>query len=212
MPVVTNILPQKKDPSRFNVYIDDEFAFGLSQISLANLGLAIGKQLTPTELEQVRSEKEFDMLLQKAITYLSYRPRSTRELITRLSQKIPTAQKEKIQSVADYLLEKHYLDDKAFAEWWVRQRRELGKRFGKHRIRQELRTKGIAKEYIETALQNSEEDIDESEIAYKEALKISKRVKGKDMQTLKNKCIQTLVRRGFSWDIARIATEKVLSE
>ncbi len=212
MPVVTNILPQKKDPSRFNVYIDDEFAFGLSQISLANLGLAIGKQLTPTELEQVRSEKEFDMLLQKAITYLSYRPRSTRELITRLSQKIPTAQKEKIQSVADYLLEKHYLDDKAFAEWWVRQRRELGKRFGKHRIRQELRAKGISEEYIETALQNSEEDNDESEIAYEEALKICKRVKEKDTQIVRNKCIQTLVRRGFSWDIARTAATRVLSE
>lgn len=212
MPIITDISPQQRKSGRFNIFIDGEFAFGLLEENLVRLGLAVGKEITDAELADFQKELVYDKVLFKAYTLLSYRPRSIFELRTLLKERVPGASTETVDAVLEYFIEKKYLNDTKFAQWWVRQRREVSSRFGAQRIRQELLQKGIEQEIIDAALHESEEDISEVENAVILGRKLFGRSRESDPYKYKQKILQSLVRKGFSWESAQAAYARILQE
>jgi len=81
MPKVTAIKPQKR-AERFNIYLDGKFAFGLDAGALVKSGLATGQEVGETEVRKLREENEFGKLLNRALKFLSFRPRSEFEVRT----------------------------------------------------------------------------------------------------------------------------------
>lgn len=103
------------------------------------------KKLT---LEQVKD---------KALRLIEFRSHSEKELREKL--KHAGAEAEDIDSVVEFMLHYHFLDDQSYA-WRLAQDLKNLKKFGNQRIVQELRRKGISEEYIEEAvseLQDEEE-------------------------------------------------------
>lgn len=135
--------------------------------------------------------------LEVAVNYLSLRERSEREIVSRLRRSC--YDEEVIARVMETLQRHGFVSDSRFAEQWVNRR--AGK-YGRGRIAQELKMKGVSGEDAQKALTEFAEE-DELTAAKKQAEKITRRVQG-DRQ----KIIQALVRRGYSWALARKAAEE----
>ena len=91
-----------------------------------------------------------------------------------------------------------YLDDLAFAEFWLDNRTRF-KPMGPRALRYELRSKGIADEIIESLL----EDIEADDAAYRAANGRVNRMKGTTRRAFRRALSGMLRRRGFEADTIR---------
>ncbi len=105
-----------------------------------------------------------------------------------------------------------FLDDKRFAETFAEVHRHQG--HGPLRIRQDLRAKGISSGLIEEVLTSfAQEDDDHDNPAYQIALQAFGRKKpGEDRRKRDQRIINLLLRRGFPYEDARSALDRVYEE
>ncbi|HYN88304.1 MAG TPA: RecX family transcriptional regulator [Ardenticatenaceae bacterium] len=201
---ITKLEAQQRNKERVNVYLDGTFAFGLALIEAARL--QVGQELTAAEVERLKQADGYHRAHDRALAYLSYRPRSTTELRRYLQQKeVPD---EHIERIVERLTTVGLLDDEAFARFWV-ENRETHRPRGSRALQYELRQKGVEAEAIETAL----EELDEAESAYRAAeQKRSRFERIADRTTFFRTVGGYLARRGFSWDAARGAAERLWRE
>jgi regulatory protein len=187
MPRVSDIQAQKNGQF-YSIFVDDKYAFSLGDLELSASSLRIGSELTEAEVEQWVKSSGLSKLRNRALHYISIRPRA--ELEIRLYLKRKLAEPEETEEVIVWLRNYNYLDDADFAKRWAEHRRELGHR-SDLRIRAELRQKGIDDATIDEALQS---DVYDQAAALK-ALIEKRRHRYADEQKL----IQYLARQGFSW-------------
>lgn len=160
----------------------------------------------------------YEKLINASLRFVSYRPRSERELNEFLTKKLTrwkVSGSLLIQKVIDRMRDLGYVDDVAFAKWWRDQRisfKPKGKRF----IALELARKGIAREVTELVLTASEDEkgsFNEFESAKKAISK--KIVKWRKMPVIeqKKKMYTFLAQRGFSSEtIGKIIDETAKKE
>ncbi|HZH93298.1 MAG TPA: RecX family transcriptional regulator [Tissierellaceae bacterium] len=147
--IITNITSQR-DPERVNIFIDNEFAFGLFYSTKEELGLKKGMELDDALLERIKSKDELQSAKSKAYQYLSFRQRSQKELEDHLLKK--EFSQTTVDCVINMLRDAGYINDLDFAKAYVRDKTTF-KNFGPYRIKNELSQKGISKDLIEQALQ-----------------------------------------------------------
>lgn len=161
MPQITSIEPQKKRSDRYNIYIDGKFVFATDAEGLITAKLKIGKVLEDQALAILKIKEEQNKLINSTLNFLSFRPRSQKEIEDYLAKKISKDQKikfaqaksdPKIAQVIKKLSKYNYINDKEFAKWWITSRITHAK--GKRLIMAELQAKGIKKDLVEKALQN----------------------------------------------------------
>ena len=80
MPQITAVIPQKKKSSRHNIFLEGHFAFGIEAENLIKHKLKVGQNLTQEEIKGVVKEDKLGNLLNKSLNFLSYRPRSQKEV------------------------------------------------------------------------------------------------------------------------------------
>ncbi|KPK06060.1 MAG: hypothetical protein AMJ56_15075 [Anaerolineae bacterium SG8_19] len=199
---ITGLTPQKKDKERMNVYLDGEFAFGLSLMTAANL--SIGQVLKPDEVEALKAADEVERAKASAYRYLSYRPRSIAELKRQLVNK--GYKETTVDQVIDRLSELELIDDMAFARYWVEQR-ETFKPRGRRALRYELYQKGIDRQIVDMVVA----EVDETVSAKKAARKKAKLWRELPEEQFYEKLGNYLKRRGFSYEIARSVTQEFWS-
>lgn len=197
MPLVTQLKPQKNN-KRVNVYLDYKFAFGIDLDNLVKFGIKIEKSFTQEEINKIVHEAEFQKTFDKLVRFAMTRLRSYFEVEQWFKRKEvgETLQPKLIERLQKLEL----LDDAKFAEWWVRQRTEFQKK-GKIALIQELRQKRIDKKIIDEVL--NESDIDEVKLAKETLEKNSYKWKRYEEPKRKQKMTEFLLRRGFSWNIAK---------
>lgn len=204
MSQITSISPHKKTPGLYSIFLDEKFAFSLSELELAAAGLKVGQLLTPKEREVLTKQYHISKCYNSALRYLALRPRSTKEtldfLVVRKSYSPDTA-----QAAIKKLQDQHYLDDASFAQLWVENRMKLRPR-PKHVLRLELVKKGIEKDIIEQVLIGIDDD---SQIdALKQIiLQKSSQTKYQDPK----KMTQLLISRGYSYGLIKKAFEQINS-
>ena len=143
--------------------------------------------------------------LHKAVSYLSMRARSSFEIEEKLREK---AYSENVICAAVNRLKKEgLLNDKSFTENWVKYR--LSCNVGKFKIVSELLAKGINKSMIDEALESCNYEISAISQAQIFADKYIKRYVKSDPLIAKQKTIQALLRKGFSYDIAKSAVDSI---
>ena len=137
----------------------------------------------------------YERLLGASIRFVSYRPRSEKEIRNFLQKKL-TRWKifggTVVQKVADRLAELGYLDDAKFAAWWVEQRQTF-KPKGKRLIMQELKAKGVGVEDVYIA----QDEIEAARRAVQKKLTLWEKLSTLDR---KKKLSNFLTRRGFAYD------------
>lgn len=142
-------LKRQKRVGRVNVFLDDQFWLGVSEETLIRLGLYVGQELDSDEASSISAEAGAGKLWDTALRFLSYRPRSEREVRDKLGG-LDASEKE-IDSILTRLRSLGLVDDQAFAETYLRDR-DAVRPYGPDRLRQELRRKGVAGEMIESVL------------------------------------------------------------
>lgn len=149
----------------------------------------------------VQEAKDYARALNRAVAMLARRPCSKKEIADRLRR---AGFAEETAELVLYKLEKEkLLDDEAFCEQWIRYR--LSGKYGPAVIRRELRLKGISEDMIDSAFDLLDEE-DQRENALSVARKAWKRTKPTDdVRKNRQKVIASLVRKGYSWEEARIA-------
>lgn len=188
--IITALQIQKRDKERVNVFIDGEFAFGLNVLDAAQLRK--GQVLAEAEIVALRDADAVVQAVNTAAHFLSYRPRSEQEVRQNLKAK------ETSEAVIDAAVEKMaamgYLDDAAFARYWVENRSQF-KPLSHRALRQELRQKGLADAVIAEVL----DEQNESELAHKAATTQLRKLRNQPLREFKTKMNAFLQRRGFSY-------------
>lgn len=201
---ITSLEVQKKNTERVNIYLDGEFAFGLNLMDAAVLKK--GQKLSEAEIATLREKDAIIKAFDAAVNFLSYRPRSVKEIRDKLTKK--EYAEHLIDDVIQRLENYGYVDDRAFAKLWIRDRNRLKPR-GKRALQYELRNKGISDTIISELL---DEMVDENDGAYEAASKRIRRMQGKTQREFKRKIGAFLQRRGFSYDSANRAIEQHIAE
>jgi len=194
MPIITRLVQGKKNPNRVNLYFDDKFFFALSIDEVAKYGLKRGLELTPESIEKLKDNDETDYVYAKILNFLSYRPRTIKEVRDRL-YKYDIKDESKQKSLIDVLQSKGHLDDLVFARWFVESRNTHRPR-SKRYLSAELKAKGVSDEIIkQVAGQIGDENQTIREILTKK-LGSSRKLEIKEKQ----KILGYLGRQGFAWD------------
>lgn len=205
--VITRITPTQRDPERVSVFIDESFAFALPAMLAAQRGLKRGDALDEAAVRELEGIAVAEKATEAALNFVSYRPRSEREVRDRLRQRgyPPVA--------IDYAIEKmrgwRYLDDKGFAEFWVESRVEHSPR-GRRALMSELRAKGVDREVAGEVLDSVE--LDEESAALELARKRLRSMSGLDPQTQRRRLADYLARRGYGWDVVGPVLRQVLDD
>lgn len=153
---------------------------------------------------------EFEKLLEKTLKYLSFRPRSEKEIHDYLTKKNATP--EIHEKIFSYLIDARLIDDEEFARWWINQRTTFRLR-GKRIIKLELVQKGISQEILEKVFSNSDEQpVDDIELAKKLVRKRLPRVRDFPTKIIYEKLSGFLARRGFGWETIKKSIDEVLAE
>lgn len=200
---ITALKVQKRNKQRINIYLDGEFAFGLTRIVAA--WLKIGQIISPQNIEELKSSDTDEVAFQRALNFLSYRPRSSWE-IERNLRKHEIDENIITQTLAR-LKEKKFVNDTEFAALWVENRSAFKPR-GARMLRMELRQKGIADEDIHKALL----DLDELNLVYQAASARAPRFKHLEWNEFRKKLYGYLSRRGFNYENISEIVSKVWEE
>jgi len=204
MRTITAIEPQRKNPRRVNVYLDGEFALGLS--SLVAAWLKVGQTLAEEKIASLQAEDEQESAYQKALHFLSYRPRSTAEVRQNLNKhNVPESL---IEATLERLQRSGLVNDEAFARAWVENRSEFRPR-SKLALKMELRRKGLDDELIQSVLV---EGVDEESLALQAARKYVRRLAGLERSEFRVKLSGFLSRRGFSYSTIAPVVSQVWQE
>lgn len=202
---ITALVVQKRNPQRVNVYLDGEFAFGLARITAA--WLSVGQELNTTKIAELQAQDAEEVALQRAIRLLNYRPRSEAEVRRNLEgHAIPD---EIITAVLERLKTNGLIDDQQFARQWVENRTVFRPR-GRRALAYELRARGLSPAVIDQTL--AETGSDENALAYEAALRYARKLRPLEWLEFHRKLAGFLARRGFDYDAAGAAIQRVWQE
>lgn len=188
---VTAISQQEKLKNRYSVFVDEKYAFSLSDTALLDSKLVSGQELTKEEVGKWKEFSKEDKIYGQVLRYSALRLRSRWELEFYMQRKdVPLPLQDQI---LNKLSKFGFIDDYKFAESWVRNRRLL-KSSSRRRLSLELRQKHISDEIIGQVLE--EDEADERSMLKDIIERKRKQVKYQD----DTKLMQYLSRQGFSYD------------
>lgn len=205
MPVITKITQQKKDLERYNIFLDDKFAFGVHETVLVKFGLTKGMVLEDWSISEMAYEEEINKAFNRALNYLGFRMRSEHEVKQKLLE-LEYGEAVVLEAIVK-LRKLGFLNDENFTEALLTTRKRSSKR-GPRAIKEELQRKGIDKELQEKVMEtySEEEQIEVAKgLAEKEAVKnraLSPRQTEQRIQNL-------LLRKGYSFGIIKEALKDI---
>jgi regulatory protein len=203
--IITAIKGQERDHERVNIFVDGEFAFALTAEMSVLEGLRIGDAITPERIAELQAKDEQSKAVNSALLLLTSRPRSVKELRTRLKQKgySPAAIEAAIAKVEGW----NYVDDEAFARFWV-ENRGANRPRGKRLLEQELRQKGVDRAIVQHAIDDA--NVDERDDATRLAMTKMRSYAGLDPETAKRRLSGFLARKGYGYDVIKQALAAAL--
>ncbi len=151
---------------------------------------------------------DFEKFYNKALKFLSFRPRSEKEIIDKLKSK--KASEDIIKKIIEKLKEYKFIDDLEFAKAWVNSRIKTNQR-GWRLIQSELKLKGISKEIIDN-IYDSGKVINELEMAKKLVEKKVPRYRNLPKQKVYQRLGRLLLSKGFNWDIIKQSIDEALGK
>ncbi len=189
---ITALQPQRGNKRRVSVFLDGQFWFGLSQDTVAALGLREGVEIDQAALDRIARTEQGYQARNYAFLLLSYKARTTAELRQRLTRKgFPP---ETVQATLERLAELRMVDDEGYARQFVQDRVSVGHK-GRWRVRQELIKRGIAREQAEAALAQAPDELAAARAAAGRYLERNRRL---EPAVLRRRLYAFLARRGFS--------------
>ena len=190
MPEITDLILQKNNKNKVNVYVDGEYSFAISYESILKNRIKKGSVLSDNELVLLQIDNQKALALEKAISYVSKTIKTKKQVYDYLAKK--GFADDCIYYCIDKLKEYKYIDDKEYAKRYIESVKNQGKRL----LEYKLRAKGIKQDDFETAF--NEVNPNQQSNAYEVCKKY---LKNKEL-TKENlsKAYRYLIGRGFSYE------------
>ena len=189
---ISKLSASKHKKGRILVQLEGGELLRVGEREVAVFGLYAGKELTAEEKSALEQAARESGLKDRALSLLTARPLSRKELIDRLIERADATEKE-AEAVADELERLGLLNDRTYAETLVRHYSAKG--YGPYRLREELRRRGVPRAYWDEALDN----LDDPAEAIDALLRQKLRGRTADRKELK-RASDYLARKGYSWN------------
>ena len=205
--VVTGLV--ELDKKRYQVYLDEEFAFVLYKGEIRKYKIAVGKPLAQTAYQELVQEVLPKRAKLRAMNLLTKRPYTEKKLRQKLAEgKYP----EGIIDIAlAYVKSYGYIDDEAYARDYISYHMASESPL---RIRQKLMEKGIDSDIISACLEEQDEDaVRELQIRQIQQLAQKKnhgQIPADPQESAK--VIQYLLRKGYALSLIKDALSADLLE
>ncbi|WP_129044625.1 recombination regulator RecX [Companilactobacillus metriopterae] len=199
------LIQAQKQKGRYNVFIDNKFAFGVSENTLIDFRLAKNLELDDNQIEEIKNRENINKAYGDAVNYLSYQLRTEFELKKYLKEK--EYDLDTIDEVLERLRSLHYVDDDNYAKTYIHSQLNTSNN-GPKIMEQKLIQKGVSKFVIEDQLAEIDQDI-LIENAVDFAKKQIKKSRKNSFSNMQQKIKQTLYQKGFSNEIIDEAISKI---
>ncbi|SHI16232.1 regulatory protein [Sporobacter termitidis DSM 10068] len=200
---LTKLTQSAKSHDKYFAEFEDGETLAVTVALIADYSLFTGRELSGDEYAALRSDAAGAKAKARALRILGKRSMSRREITDRLVQKGES--EETAEETADWLQKIGAVNDGEYAALIVRH--YAGNGYGKMRIRDELRRRGIDRALWEDALAG----LPETEDKVYAVLRAKLGGKNPDKAALK-RATDALYRRGFSWDEIKTAVERYINE
>ncbi len=194
---ITALEPQANNAERMNLFVDGRFLLGVNATVVLQMGLEQEQELSPAQLEQLRSEEALQQAVERAYNYLSYRQRS-REEVRRYLRRKQTAP-EIIDAALERLDRLELVNDHEFASFWAENREQYSPR-GARAIKNELRMKGVNREVVDELISDEKDEEFALRAGRKKALSLLHHP-SMDYMTFRTRLGSFLQRRGFHYEV-----------
>ena len=209
--LVTRIAKIRRERNRYEISVDGGPAFQVSETILAKSGLYNGMSIDEESINKIVQTDALERAHQAAVNFISYRPRSSKEVSDKLTRK--GFAPDLVGAVVDRLRELMLLNDLEFARMFIRDKLR-GKPMGRALLRRKLHEKGISFQASERVIKEYVTDENEQEAATALAmrkLKASQSRFSKLETPLRQKRIADyLLNRGFSSEIAYKTAKNII--
>src|SRR5258706_2943787 len=196
---ITTLEPQANNPERINLYVDGRFLLGVSAAIVLQMELQLGQELLPDQLELLRREEAEQRAVDRALNYLSFRPRSREEVRRYLRRK--ETPPDIIEAALARLDRLDFVNDRAFASFWIENREQFNPR-GAHALKNELRMKGVEREVVDELVNDEQDEELALRAGRRKALSLIN-IPDMDYATFRNRLGSFLQRRGFGYEVSK---------
>lgn len=145
---------------KIHIFIDGEYLLTVDEIFWFSCGYVSGDEINEEELTAFKEAAGSRRAFNSALNSLDYRDHSEREIRTKLLRKYDA---DYVEEAVGKLIDLDLVNDERYAENYARELYEH-KKFGKMRIKSELRAKGIAADIANEAVDALFEDEDPDNI------------------------------------------------
>jgi regulatory protein len=194
---ITALEPQVNNPERINLYVDGRFLLGVNAAIVLQMGLRLEQELSPSQLELLQSEEAEQRAVDRALNYLSYRPRSREEVRRYLRRK--ETPPEILEAALARLDRLDFVNDRTFAGFWIESREQFSPR-GARALKNELRMKGVERDVVDEMV-NDEQDEERALRAGRKKAMALVNTPNIDYAAFRNRLGSFLQRRGFGYQV-----------
>lgn len=198
--LVTAIEPQKRDETRYNIFIDGAYAFALPMQDILYFKLKEGQEVAEETIDFIRKNLIYIKAQDTALHFIGYKMRTAWEIRQKLAEKDFAA--DTIDEVLAFLEKYGYADDREYCRRYIRERLRTKPRSG-YALKAELRQRGVSSAIIEEVL--GETELDEAGDALRWLEKKSRGQWPPETEKKKKQLYDFLLRKGYSYEIIREA-------
>jgi len=155
MAKVTKIQAQKRK-GRYNVYLDDKYAFPVAENTLIEFRLMNGTELTDEQVKEIQDRENVNKAYGDAVNYLSYQLRTEKEIKEYLYKK--EYHRDAVDLTLQRLRDLNYLDDESYAQSFINTQLRMSAN-GPKIIEQKMIQKGVPNNIIQDKLAEIDQDI-----------------------------------------------------
>jgi len=188
--------------SKVRITFESGWVVWSARKELQSRPLQAGMQVDPVAFRRFVHLCQDVPALDRAVAMLASRPCSTQEIRQKL--RLLHYDDEVIAQVIEKLEKNNLLDDRDFAEQWIQSRI---RKYGVNRIHQELRLKGVEEEITRSVTEEVPEELQLQNAVKLAEKKLDVNHQQEDPRKTYRRVTAFLVRRGYSWDLAKKAYE-----
>ena len=196
------------NPDRINLFVDVRFLMGVNAVIVLQMGLRLEQELSPEQLEQLHIEEIEQRAVDRALNYLSYRPRSREEVRRYLRRK--ETPPEIIETALARLDRLDFVNDRTFAGFWIDSREHFSPR-GARALKNELRMKGVERDVVDELVNDDQDEERALRAGRKKAMTLVN-TPNIDYVTFRNRLGSFLQRRGFGYQVVTRTVRELWKE
>ncbi|WP_313529586.1 regulatory protein RecX [Anaerotignum sp.] len=201
--LVTRVVPQKRDITKCNIYIDGEYVFALPPQDMEYFGIKEGKEVAEDTVSFIKKSLIYVQAQDVALRFIGYKMRTEKEVRQKLEEN--EFAEEVIEEVINFLCKYKYTDDREYAKRYIKERLRLNPRSA-YALRMELLQRGVSEGICQEALADTEFSEIEDAVRW-----LERKTRGQwpPDEKKKKQLYGFLQRKGYSYAVIKDAFEEM---